>query len=152
MTFSSPSEPIKPRITTDNIEFGSSYYLYVTYTGYSASTYPIFFSRSTDRGLTWSAPANVTGGSASTTWPSRPDIAFGYAGLFIAYVKPGGTGIATANKIWVTESNNAGSSWHAPIQLTGSLTRPLHPTVAAAHDRNSVLVVNTREPFGYWDL
>ena len=148
----SPSEPIQPRITIDNIEFGTGFYVYVTYTRLSTTTYPIFFSRSTDRGLTWSTPADVTGGSASTSWPARPDIAFGYAGLFIAFVKPGGTGVASANKIWVTESNSAGTTWRTPVQLTGGVTQPDHPTVSAAHDRNSVLVVNTREPFGYWDL
>ena len=82
-------EHIQPRITTDTIEFGSIHYVYVTYTVKVGSKYPIYFSRSVDHGITWSTPADVSGGSVATTWLPRPDIAYGRAGLFVAFVKPG---------------------------------------------------------------
>ena len=141
----STSEHIQPRITTDYLEFGTAHFVYVTYAVKDGSKYPIHFSRSLDRGLTWSTPADVAGGSVATTWLPRPDIAYGKAGLFVAFVKPGWTGSTIANQVWIARSADAGFSWLSPDQLTTSEDNQYHPAVAAAHDRNSVLVVYTRD-------
>jgi hypothetical protein len=138
-------EHIQPRITTDTIEFGVSHYVYVTYTVKDGSKYPIYFSRSLDGGFTWSTPADVSGGSVATTWLPRPDIAYGKAGLFVAFVKPGWTGSTIANQVWVAKSENSGSSWLSPVQLTNAVENQFHPAVSAAHDRDSVLVIYTKD-------
>jgi hypothetical protein len=148
----SSSEHIQPRITTDYLEFGVIHYVYVTYTVKDGGKYPIHFSRSLDLGLTWSIPTDVSGGSVATTWLPRPDVAFGKAGLFIAFVKPGWTGSTIANQIWLAKSPTAGESWLSPVQLTSSEDNQYHPVVSAAHDRNSVLVVYTRDDSTDTDL
>ncbi len=139
----SSSEHIHPRITTDTIETGSSYSVYVTYAVKDGSKYPIYFSRSLDSGFTWSTPADVSGGSVATTWLPTPDIAYGGAGLFVAFVKPGWTGSIIANQVWVTKSEDSGSSWLSPVQLTSWEYNQYHPAVSVAHDSDSVLVVYT---------
>ena len=141
----SPSEHIEPQITTDKVKWPGSYFVYITYTVQVGSKYPIYFSRSIDRGFTWSTPADVSGGSVATTWLPRPDIAYGEAGLFVVFVKPGFTGSTIANQVWVTRSTTAGLSWESPVQLTSAAENEFHPAVSAAHDRDSVLVIYTKE-------
>jgi hypothetical protein len=145
MTMGTSSEHIQPRITTDYLEYPDNHWVYITYTVLDGSDYPIYFSRSSDLGATWTTPVDVSGGSVATTWLPRPDIAFGEAGLFIAFVKPGWTGSTIANQVWVTKSTNWGDDWSSPVQLTSSEANQYHPAVAAAHDTNSVLVVYTRD-------
>jgi hypothetical protein len=103
------SEQVYPKICTDNL-FYINYYIYVTYEDYGIDYYPVMFSRSTDEGLTYSTPANITGGSENSTWNTHPDIAFGTSGLFVAFEKPGWSGASWLTQPWVTESNDWGSS------------------------------------------
>ncbi len=84
-----PDDQIYPRITSDNLEFSELYFLYLTYAAYGIDYYPVYFSRSTDLGVNWTVPANVTGGAENSLWQTRPDIAYGDAGLVIAFEKLG---------------------------------------------------------------
>jgi hypothetical protein len=134
---------IYPRICSDVALFGA-YYLYVTYTANYIDYYPALFSRSTDYGLTWSAAQNLTGGAENSQFPSRPDVAFGTAGLFVAFEKLGWDGSAWVTQVWITRSANYGSSWSTPVQFVES-GESFHPSVAAAVDSNALVVGYTRD-------
>lgn len=135
-----PLYQLHPQIATDNIQFSITYYLYVTYAIPTIDHSPVYYSRTTDRGLNWSTPVNVTGGSENTSWQTRPEIAYGTAGLFIAFVKPGYNGNSWTNQIWAIRSTDYGGSWDTPQQLTDSSTRRFHPAVAATNGGNEVVV------------
>lgn len=139
------TEHIYPRICTDYSIWGSSYYVYVTYETYGVDSYGVFNSNSYDKGATWSTPVSVKGGSENSSWNPRPDIAFGSADLFITFEKPGWTGSAWKNAIWVTKSANWGGSWSTPAKISMSINPCYHPRVAAAVGNDSVLVAYTEE-------
>lgn len=145
------ADQVYPRIKSDWVTFGDEYFLYLTYAKYAIDYYPVFFSRTIDRGVTWTDPTNVTGGSENTAWATRPDIAFGTSGLFIAFVKPGWDGAAWMDQIWVTESNNYGGAFSTPIQVTATSRYSIRPAVAAARGSTSIVVAFT-EDFGDLDI
>ena len=134
---------IHPRVCTDNLIY-PDYYVYVTYAVYAIDYYAVMFTRSLDYGLTYSAPQDITGGSESSSFESRPDIAFGTAGLFVAFEKPGWSGSSWETEVWVTRSANFGGSWNSPVQLTTAEDGAWHPSVAAAVDVSTVMVAFTR--------
>ena len=138
---------VYPEICTDNADYTSGYYVYVTYTVGSVDINPVYFSRSTDEGDTWSTPTSVHGGGENSSWIARPDIAYGCADndLFIAFTKLGWNGVSWENQIWVTKSTTFGSSWDSPVQLTTSTYGAYHPRVAAADDVNSAVIAFTYE-------
>ena len=136
---------IYPRVCTDDLLF-DVYYVYVTYAVYGIDYYPVMFTRSIDYGLTYSEPQDITGGSESSTFASRPDITYGSSGLLVAFEKPGWSGSAWKSQVWLTRSTNYGSSWNAPVQLTTSEDGAWHPSVAAALGVSTVLVAYT-QPF-----
>lgn len=133
---------IHPRVCTDNNLY-DNFYVYVVYVANAIDYYPAMFSRSTDWGESFQAPINVTGGSESSTFIPRPDIAYGSGGLFIAFEKPGWTGSEWDTQVWVTRSGNYGVSWGAPLQLTTNNEGAWHPAVAAASGAQTVLVAYT---------
>lgn len=131
---------IAPEIISDYPIY-MNIYLYVTYAVQAIDYYPVMFSRSENRGLTWSTPVNVTGTAAASAWQTKPDIAFGTAGLFLAFEK-----LASGNnQIWVRKSTNFGASWEDPVQLTTSADAEYHARVSAAIGNNSVLIAYTRD-------
>lgn len=136
---------IYPRVCTDDLVY-EVYYVYVTYSVNAIDYYPVMFARSLDYGLTYTAPQNITGGSEMSSFATRPDIAYGTAGLFVAFEKPGWTGSAWETQAWVTRSTNFGSSWDIPIQLTTAEDGAWHPSVAAAVGVPTVMVAYT-QPF-----
>jgi hypothetical protein len=133
---------IHPRICTDNLIY-DVFYVYVTYSVYAIDYYATMFTRSLDYGLTYSAPVDITGGSESSTFASRPDIAYGTAGLFVTFEKPGWSGSAWMTEVWATRSTNYGGSWNAPVQLTTAEDGTWHPSVAAAIGVSTVMVAYT---------
>ncbi len=139
---------LHPQITTDFPDFSSSVYYYVTYATPSIDYYPVFFSRSTDQGATWSAPLNITGGSENTAFESRPEIAYSAHrnDVYVAFTKPGWTGSEWAPQIWVTNNTLSGGSsyWQTPVQVSTSSFDEMNPSVAAAWDSNTVMVAWTR--------
>jgi hypothetical protein len=140
----STSDQVHPQIITDWVDWGDLYYVYVTYAKYAIDYYPVYSARTTDRGAIWSTPLNVTGGSENTGWPARPEIAYGFSGLFITFVKPGwNVGSSWSNQIWVTESSDDGVSFATPVQLTDWTNNVFHPAVAAAHGADSLVVAYT---------
>ncbi len=142
---SGAADQVHPQIITDHVDWGDDYYPYVTYAKFAIDYYPVFCSRSTDRGVAWSTPLNVTGGSENTSWPARPEIAYGFSGLFITFVKPGWTGSSWSNQIWVTESSDYGFSFTTPFQLTTTSNNVFHPVVAAAHGVGTLVVAFTMD-------
>ncbi|MDJ0660199.1 MAG: sialidase family protein [Crocosphaera sp.] len=151
---SSLSEDIYPEIATDFPDYTGAHYVYVTYALRSIDYYPVFFSRSTDFGSTWSTPMNITGGSENTSLSARPDIAYDeFANdLFVTFEKPGWNGSTWEQHVWVTQSTNYGSSWGTPIQLSTVRGRSYHPRVSAAPSNSSVLVAYTRDYYNSGDL
>jgi hypothetical protein len=139
------TEHIYPEICTDYLKYPDDPYIYVTYETYGKVSYGVFFSISTDQGATWIAPVSVKGGSESSSWNPRPDIAFGTAGLFITFEKPGWTGSTWENAVWVTKSINYGSSWSTPVKIHSDSLPCYHPRVAAAIGNQSVLVAYTED-------
>ncbi|MFH1747846.1 MAG: sialidase family protein [Planctomycetota bacterium] len=135
---------IYPRICTDNLEWPEGYYVYVTYTVNAIDYYPVMFTRSLDYGLTYSVPQNITGGAENSSFVTRPDVAYGTAGLFVAFEKLGWSGSAWTTQVWVTRSTNYGGTWNAPVQLTTSDDGAWHPSVAAAVGVSTVMVAYTQ--------
>ncbi|MBU0740824.1 hypothetical protein KKG45_05665 [bacterium] len=142
---------IHPRICTDNPIY-DVFYVYVTYSVYAVDYYATMFTRSLDYGLTYSAPVDITGGSDSSTFASRPDIAYGTAGLFVAFEKPGWTGSAWKTEVWASRSTNYGGSWNAPVQLTTAEDGTWHPSVAAAIGVSTVMVAYTGSVVSQTDI
>jgi len=142
---------IHPRVTTDNRIY-DVYYVYVTYAVSGIDNYFVKFARSLDYGVTYSAPVDITGGSENSPHASLPDIAYGTAGLFVAFEKPGWTGSKWQREVWVTRSTNFGTSWNAPAQLTETEDGAWDPSVAAAVGVSTVMVAFTRSDGGQTDI
>jgi hypothetical protein len=138
---------VHPSICTDNIQKPSGYYVYVTYATYAP--YPIasskiMFSRSMDLGLNYDTPVNLTDGAVgSSQEASRPDIAYGTSGLFVAFDKLGWTGSSWVVQPWVKKSKYFGRSWNAAVQLSDNSYKEYHPSIAVANGTNDVLVAYT---------
>jgi hypothetical protein len=139
-------DEVHPQIITDLVDWGDQYFVYLTYPVFDIDGYPVHFSRSVDRGESWSAPLDVRGTSPLTGWSTRPEIAYGKtAGLFITFVKPGSNGASVSNQIWVARSANFGASFSTPVQVTEDTPNVFHSSIAVTHGTNTVLVVFTRD-------
>ena len=134
---------IYPRVCTDNLIY-DYYFIYVTYAVYGIDYYPVMFASSQDFGLTYSVPQDITGGSESSSFVPRPDIAYGTAGMFVAFEKPGWSGSAWETEVWVTRSRDYGGTWNTPMQLTTAEGGAWQPSIAAAVDVSTVMVAYTR--------
>ncbi len=140
----SVDDQIHPQIITDVVEYGDFYIVYLTYSKFVIDGYPAFFSRSQDRGGSWTSPLNVSGAAPLNSQPNRPEIASGSsAGLFIAFVKPGWNGTADTKQVWVARSVNAGFSFSPPQQVTSERENLFHPSIAVASETNTVVVAYT---------
>jgi hypothetical protein len=109
---------IYPRICTDNLIY-DVFYVYLTYSAYAIDYYAAMFTRSLDYGETYAEPQNITGAAETSSFVTRPDIAYGTAGLFVAFEKLGWSGSAWATQVWVARSTNYGSSWNTPSVRRG---------------------------------
>jgi hypothetical protein len=142
------TDNIYPEICTDYLD-QTVHYPYVTWTERSIDYAPVYFSRSTNYGVNWSEPANVTGGSENHGLEVRSDIAYGPGpspdNLYIAFVKPGWNGSSWTRQIWVTISTDFGLNWGTPVQLTSTSLPVYDPRVAAAANVDSVVVAFTKE-------
>ncbi|MCP3941548.1 MAG: exo-alpha-sialidase [Desulfobacteraceae bacterium] len=138
------SDHIYPEICTDTLTYGNGFYVYITYALYAIDYYPVYFSKSTDKGVTWTTPTNITGGAENSQWSTRPDIAYGND-LFVVFEKLGWNGSSLVEQTWVTKSTNWGATWDTPAQLTSSTYGAYHPRVSAATDSDSVIVAYTHE-------
>ncbi|MBN2447477.1 MAG: hypothetical protein JXO22_12165, partial [Phycisphaerae bacterium] len=134
---------IYPRVCTDDLIY-DTYFVYVTYAVYAIDYYAAMFTRSTDYGLTYEMPQNITGGAQNSSFLTRPDIAYGSAGLVVAFEKLGWSGSAWKTQVWVTRSTNFGSTWNDPVQLTTAEDGAWHPSVAAAVGASTVMVAYTQ--------
>ncbi len=131
---------IVPRIISDAEHWSTVPYLYVTYSTFAIDHYPVFYSRSTDDGATWSTPTNITGGSENTSFPGNPDIIYGYTSshfIYVAFNKPGWNGTVWQPQIWATRSVNFGT-WSTPIQLTDYYYESIKPRIESANGKTMV--------------
>ena len=94
--------------------------VYVTWTRYifnpSKGTYvqsPIFFSRSTNHGATFSAPVNI-GANVLYSQGSRPVV--GYDGTIYVFWD-GSTRLASLDSIWMVKSTDGGGTWSKPVAV-----------------------------------
>jgi hypothetical protein len=144
-----PSTELHPQVTSDFPDFTGGVYVYVTYAIPSIDYYPVFFARSTDQAETWSTPENITGGSENTAFESKPEIAYCASNndLYVAYNKPGWSGSSWVPQIWVTSSGSFGATgtWSTPVQVTSSSRDDYDPSIAAAWDSATLVVLFTSE-------
>ncbi|XCN73885.1 MAG: hypothetical protein Q3M24_03775 [Candidatus Electrothrix aestuarii] len=155
ITMAGTDDHVYPRIATDNIENAASPNLYLTYAQYGVDYSPVYFTKSSDRGLSWSAPVNVTGSAENSSSATQPDIAYGSSGLFITFKKLGWTDSSASwdNQIFVTKSADGGEVWSTPVQLTTDVEDKYHPRVAVSHgDSSTVLVAYTIDYVGDKDV
>jgi cysteine-rich repeat protein len=142
---------IRPEICTDTPYYDDNYYVYVTYGVEGTTYYPVYFSRSLNKGLNWTAPIEVTGNvGMSSGWQTQPDIAYGPSGLYIAFEKMGWNGSTWTNQIWVTKSTDWGATWNTPVQITSSSWDCYHPRIAVAS--NGTIMVAYTTDYGDRDL
>jgi hypothetical protein len=143
INMTSTGDHIFPRVATDNRDNSFAPDLYLTYALYGADYYRVYFTKSTDKGLNWASPVNVTGSAENSSSPTQPDIAYGSSGLFITFTKLGQVDSSTSwyNQVFVAKSANSGEDWAAPIQLTTDEYHKYNPRVAVSHgDTSSVLI------------
>jgi cysteine-rich repeat protein len=144
---------IQPEICTDALYWPDATYVYVTYSIEGLTYYPAYFTRSTDYGLTWSEPMEVTGYvGMSSGWQTQPDIAYGPSGLYITFEKMGWNGSSWTNQIWVTKSTDWGATWNTPIQVTSSSVDCYHPRIAVASNGTVMVAYTIDHTGGYLDI
>ena len=135
-TFSAPFSlsstktfPSGPRIFVD-----SQNGIDVIWSDNPSGIFNIFFSRSTDGGLTFSAPVNVSQASPSNA-PASPQLAADSNGnIFVAWEDDGVLGIL------VSRSTNGGSSFSAPLTVSTNTTGSFMPQLSVGPTGNVYLV------------
>lgn len=143
----------RPRIVTDNREYGD-YYLYVTYisgtllaTGDDVApqdAYQVMVARSTDKGATWTNQTSLFIPDFADPQP-RPDIAYGGGTVYVTWDEEV-LGPSTERNVHLARSTNFGASWGADVDLTaGSSQSCFDPRVAAIQGGDEVLVAYTKD-------
>jgi hypothetical protein len=110
----------KVNLTVDQTSGPRSGSVYVAWAKYSglAPNNAILFSRSTDRGQTFSRPIRVTPGLAQEQFA---DLAVGPDGAVYLTFRTYGAQGHTANAVWLVKSTDGGTSWTGP-QLVAQIT------------------------------
>lgn len=93
--------------------------------------YEIYFKRSTDAGLTWSADGRLTNDTARSEYPAI-EIASGVIHVFWRDLREGNS------EVYYKRSTNSGNSWGADVRLTNNSANSEFPS--AASDGNTVIV------------
>ena len=127
-----------PRITTDDIYY-ADYYLYLVHNG-------SLFTRSTDKGLTWSAGTELHPGASTTV---TPDVAFGNQQLYATwwYELPAKTaGRSLPYGIAARKSTDWGATWQAVQYVVEDGENPR--IEAIEHDNQVMIVYAKNNP---WD-
>ena len=90
--------------------------VYLSWTRFSATTADINIVRSTDMGVTWSAPLQIS--TAPGNQISYPFVAPGTGHVYVSHVEFG-TGAGGSNRIMIEKSTNCGLSFTAPQIVDG---------------------------------
>jgi len=130
------SAAIYPRITSDAAQFATSAYLYLTYALDGIDYFPVYASRSTDRGANWSTPVNVTGGAENSSWETRPDIAYHFSStsgseVHIAFEKLGVSADAAPLAVDESMSDEESETGAESAVSEGGLFTPSNASVQA---------------------
>lgn len=112
-----------PQIVTDAVEY-STWYPYVVYNSRAVDSWILRFSRSTDYGVTWAAPATLHSyrGTPNTYsgYDAHPDVEFGSGYLYVGYDDY--PGVNTVRDVYVLRSTDFGTTWSAPMTVAASAT------------------------------
>lgn len=108
----------------------------------------VWSSRSTDSGLTWSAPVELGNGTANASWPA---ITGGASGDFrIHYADDRGGAWNT----WYRTSTNGGTSWSAETDISDAATGATYKTAAGFAspygDYTALDITNTGKTVAAW--
>ncbi|MHA2336508.1 MAG: right-handed parallel beta-helix repeat-containing protein [Candidatus Hodarchaeales archaeon] len=126
--------------TADEIEpimaaYGSN--IYLVYEGNVSGNFDIWFTRSTDSGISWSVPVKL---DSSPGYEGHPYIIVDNLG--VVYVTYDGD-----RGIWSTKSVDAGNSWSSPVKISKSTTPEWNPYMAV--DEFGVYLTYTSKESGY---
>ncbi len=113
-----PEAYCMPQTAIDTSSGDSRDTLYMTWIDVSGKP-RLVFSRSTDRGDTWSAPLRIGGEVAETTWQIQPSIAVNKRGVVgITWLDTRGVTDHTKYDLYFTASVDGGKSFLKPVKVT----------------------------------
>ena len=131
-----------PRICVDSPEY-SAWYPYLTWlrdtVGFDREFQAVQFSRSLDRGETWSAPVELAGAVAAG---ARPALDFGGTRLYCAYEREAFAGDLD---VYLRRSDDFGSTWQPEFGLAVTAMDERSPAVAATPGGDLVIVAFARD-------
>ncbi|MBL7086304.1 MAG: T9SS type A sorting domain-containing protein [Candidatus Cloacimonetes bacterium] len=127
-------ENIRPRITVDTDNY---YYIYVTWVEEDwPSADDLYYSRSTDFGITFCDGVRILGGVHRDV-----DIGWGNGHLYIVYI-----GDDLPGKLYLIENSpygNPSDDWSTPYLISLNLNKHLYPRIAVSDHNNYACVVYT---------
>ncbi|MGQ9707686.1 MAG: T9SS type A sorting domain-containing protein [bacterium] len=124
---------------------GSPYYLYVTYE-YHDGYKNVQLMRSTNYGVTWTAPATFVD---NTIVPPKPDIAVGYNNrVYVCFLDKRQSSVDSAS-FRVKRSTDRGNNWEESRQVGTPRVRVFDGVIGADNTDPSIWLVHVRdmEPF-----
>ncbi len=102
----------------------------------------VYYRRSTDRGLTWSAPLKVSANAASAAGGVLALDSVGNP--YVAFTRQSGS----TGEIWVTRSTDRGATFQAPVKVSATGRNADLAAIAVDANRNVVVAYVDRDPSG----
>lgn len=121
------------------------HYLYVTYELHDG-TYDVWLMRSTNYGITWTAPSGFVN---DTRIPPKPDIAVGYNNrVYVSWLDKRQSSVDSAS-FRIKRSTDRGNTWEQSRQVGEPLVRVFDGVIGADNTDPSIWLVHVRdmEPF-----
>lgn len=116
------------QITVDRTSSAHSGSVYLSWTAFLGTQSPIVFSRSTDGGVTWSTPLEVSGSVTPGGFFQDAEPAVGPDGtVYVVWDETfQTTGAVTAMSIWIARSTDGGATFSAPMLVANPVPEVLH--------------------------